>query len=493
LSGGPRVGRIEVDSVGVDPALSVSIMGALRQAYQSGTRLVYIYGPVVNAAGIVEDHLQLPGAMVDNKTTYLAPLSHFNAASVVQKSFNMASRIQICQLPRSESDLTEELRRLAILSGVWSRFKVDSNIPATAFEAMFEAWMRNSLNRSIADEIFIARDAETTETVGFITVKLKGLTTHIGLLSVSDTHQRRGIASMLMNRAILWSFEQTAWDPYAAVSVVTQGTNIPACKFYESAGFTKSTTQKIYHSWLPQHLDEPKMRHDNVPIPFCKQYLTGAELENVSQVLSTGLDSAGKFTTMCATFIKNELGSECERVIMVPSGTAALEMSALLMDITAGDEIIMPSYTFTSTANAFVLRGGVPVFVDIRRDTLNMDENLIEGAITSRTKAICCVHYGGVPCEMDVICSIAAKYNLFVVEDAAQGFQSTYKGRPLGSIGHFGCFSFHYTKNVISGEGGALSVNRNVEMSKRAVIMWEKGTNRYFTETLTLWIIKYKF
>lgn len=455
-------------------------MGALRQAYQSsGTRLVYIYGPIQNTVNTVEDRLQLPGAMVDNKTTYYAPLSHFSAESVVQKSFSVVSNIKICQLPRTESELTDDLRRLALLSGIWSRFKVDSNIPASAFEAMFEAWMRNSLNRSIADEIFVAKDTDTAEIVGFITVKLKGLTTHIGLLSVADSHQRRGIASMLMNRAVLWCFEQTAWDPYAAVSVVTQGTNIPACKFYERVGFTKSTTQKIYHAWLPQHLDEPQMRHDSVPVPFCKQFLTGAELDNISQVLSTGLDSAGKFTTMCAAYIKNELGSDCERVIMVPSGTAALEMSALLMDIVAGDEIIVPSYTFTSTANAFVLRGGVPVFIDIRKDTLNIDENLIEAAITPRTRAICCVHYGGVPCEMDVICAIAAKYNLFVVEDAAQGFQSTYKGRPLGSIGDFGCFSFHYTKNVISGEGGALAVNRNSEMSKRAVIMWEKGTNRY--------------
>ena len=152
-------------------------------------------------------------------------------------------------------------------------------------------------------------------------------------------------------------------------------------------------------------------------------------------------------------------------------------MAALLIDIKPGDEVIMPSYTFVSTANAFVLRGGVPVFVDIRRDTLNIDETLIEAAITPKTKAICCVHYAGVACEMDVILDIAHRHGLAVVEDAAQGVGSFYKGRPLGTIGDLGCFSFHETKNVISGEGGALIVN-NERYVKRAEIIREKGTNR---------------
>lgn len=154
-------------------------------------------------------------------------------------------------------------------------------------------------------------------------------------------------------------------------------------------------------------------------------------------------------------------------------------MAALLCDLQPGDEVIMPSYTFASTANAFVLRGAVAVFVDIRSDTLNIDETLIEQAITERTKAICAVHYAGTPCEMDTICEIAARHRLFVVEDAAQAFLSTYKGRPVGTIGDFGCFSFHYTKNIICGEGGAISINRSKELAKRALILWEKGTNRY--------------
>jgi dTDP-4-amino-4,6-dideoxygalactose transaminase len=152
-------------------------------------------------------------------------------------------------------------------------------------------------------------------------------------------------------------------------------------------------------------------------------------------------------------------------------------MAAMLADIQPGDEIIMPSYTFVSTANAFVLRGGVPVFVDIRPDTLNIDETKIEAAITPRTKAICPVHYAGVACEMDAIMAIAAERSLLVIEDAAQGVMASYKGRPLGSIGHMGALSFHETKNIISGEGGALLVN-DARFVERAEIIREKGTNR---------------
>ena len=166
-----------------------------------------------------------------------------------------------------------------------------------------------------------------------------------------------------------------------------------------------------------------------------------------------------------------------EKAFLTHSCTAALEMAALLLDIRPGDEVIMPSYTFVSTANAFVLRGGVPVFVDIRRDTLNIDETLIEVAITTRTKAIVPVHYAGVACEMDTIMEIAKRHGLMVIEDAAQGIMSNYKGRPLGSIGHMGCLSFHETKNIISGEGGALLINDSA-LVHRAEIIREKGTNR---------------
>ena len=215
---------------------------------------------------------------------------------------------------------------------------------------------------------------------------------------------------------------------------------------------------------------------ENKKIPFNKPYLTGRELSYISEAHHLGqLAGDGVFTKRCQEWLQDLGGSN--RALLTHSCTAALEMAAILCDIKEGDEIIMPSYTFVSTANAFVLRGGVPVFVDIRPDTLNIDELQIETAITSKTKAIVAVHYAGVACEMDQITEIAKKYNLFVIEDAAQACMSTYKGRPLGTIGDLGCFSFHETKNIISGEGGALLVN-NRKMVERAEIIREKGTDR---------------
>lgn len=211
-------------------------------------------------------------------------------------------------------------------------------------------------------------------------------------------------------------------------------------------------------------------------IPFNKPYMTGKEIENISKAHENGILSGdGPFTKKCHEWFK--LNSSVLKAFLTHSCTAALEMSAILANIEPGDEVIMPSYTFVSTANAFVLRGGVPVFVDIRSDTLNIDESLIVEAITPRTKAITPVHYAGVSSEMGSIMETAKKYNLLVIEDAAQGFMSRYKGRPLGSIGDLGAYSFHETKNIISGEGGALLVN-NDKFSRRAEVIREKGTNR---------------
>ena len=211
-------------------------------------------------------------------------------------------------------------------------------------------------------------------------------------------------------------------------------------------------------------------------IPFNKPFMTGKELWYVSQAHAKGhLAGDGAFAKQCSSWLEQRTGSRS--ALLTHSCTAALEMAAMLVDTQPGDEIIMPSYTFVSTANAFVLRGGVPVFVDIRPDTLNIDETRIEAAITPRTKAICPVHYAGVACEMDKIMAIAANHNLLVIEDAAQGVMSSYKGRPLGSIGHLGALSFHETKNIISGEGGALLVN-DARFVERAEIIREKGTNR---------------
>lgn len=211
-------------------------------------------------------------------------------------------------------------------------------------------------------------------------------------------------------------------------------------------------------------------------IPFNKPYMTGKELWNIAQAHSAGhLSGDGMFTKRCNQWLEQKIG--CKKALLTPSCTAALELAAILADIQAGDEVIMPSFTFVSTANAFVLRGGTPVFVDIREDTLNLDETKIEAAITDKTKAIVPVHYAGVACEMDVIMAIAERYNLLVIADAAQGIMSTYKGRPLGSLGHMAALSFHETKNIICGEGGAILIN-DERFRERAEIIREKGTNR---------------
>lgn len=211
-------------------------------------------------------------------------------------------------------------------------------------------------------------------------------------------------------------------------------------------------------------------------IPFNWPHMTGKELYYIAQSHFNGrLAGDGPFTERCHAWLEQR--TQCEKALLTHSCTGALEMAALLLDVGPGDEVIMPSYTFVSTANAFVLRGGIPVFVDIRPDTLNIDESRIEAAITPRTKAIVPVHYAGVACEMGTIMDIARCHNLLVIEDAAQGITSTYNGRPLGSIGHLGAFSFHETKNIIAGEGGALLVN-DARFTERAEIIREKGTNR---------------
>jgi len=211
-------------------------------------------------------------------------------------------------------------------------------------------------------------------------------------------------------------------------------------------------------------------------IPFNKPFIAGKELYYIAQAVTYGnLGGDGTFTKRCAELLQVRFG--VPKVLLTPSCTAALEMAAQLCDVGPGDEVILPSYTFVSTASAFVRLGAKPVFVDIRPDTLNIDDALIEQAITPRTRAICVVHYAGVSCEMDRIMAIARAYGLPVIEDAAQGVNSWYNGRALGSIGDLGCYSFHETKNVICGEGGALCINAP-QLIERAEIIRDKGTNR---------------
>lgn len=211
-------------------------------------------------------------------------------------------------------------------------------------------------------------------------------------------------------------------------------------------------------------------------IPFNKAVFLPETLEYVKEVVESGrIAGDGKYTRLCSEWMQNRFSAK--KVLLTTSCTAALEMAAILLDIGAGDEVIMPSYTFVSTANAFALRGARIIYVDIRKDTMNLDESLLEAAITERTKGIVIVHYAGVSCEMDTIMEIAKKYKLPVIEDAAQGVMSTYKGRALGTIGDLGCYSFHETKNYTMGEGGALVIN-NEKYRERAEIIREKGTNR---------------
>ena len=211
-------------------------------------------------------------------------------------------------------------------------------------------------------------------------------------------------------------------------------------------------------------------------IPFNRQNLYGPELKYIEDAyLKNKVSGDGFYTHWCQSFIEEKFG--LEKVLLTTSATHALEMAMLLIDIGPGDEVIMPSYTFVSTANAVVLRGAKPVFVDIRPDTQNIDERLIEQAITNYTKAIMPVHYAGVSCEMDTIMDIAQRHELWVVEDAAQGINAQYKDKYLGGIGHLGCYSFHETKNISMGEGGALIINDPC-LKARAEIIREKGTNR---------------
>ncbi|WP_106496539.1 dTDP-4-amino-4,6-dideoxygalactose transaminase [Lentibacillus sp. Marseille-P4043] len=211
-------------------------------------------------------------------------------------------------------------------------------------------------------------------------------------------------------------------------------------------------------------------------IPFNKPCAVGSEESAIRAAIENSkLSGNGPFTKKCTDWLEGRL--QCKKALLTPSCTAALEMTAMLTETKDGDEVIMPSYTFVSTANAFVIRGGKIRFVDVTPDTMNIDPQQIEAAITDRTKSIVVVHYAGIACDMDAIMEIAHKYGLWVIEDAAQALLSTYKGKPLGTIGHFGTFSFHDTKNYTCGEGGALIINDPTAL-ERAEIIQEKGTNR---------------
>lgn len=223
-------------------------------------------------------------------------------------------------------------------------------------------------------------------------------------------------------------------------------------------------------------MDKRLLDYLKTKIPLNKPHITHKEMGYISHAHQIGqLSGDGFYTKKCHEWLEKNLGTK--KALLTHSCTGALEMMVILINIQSGDEVIMPSFTFPSTANSVILRGGKPVFIDIRSDTLNMDEKLIEQAITPKTKALFPVHYAGVACEMDTIIKIANQYNLFILEDAAQGFLAKYRGKYLGTIGDMGAYSFHETKNVISGEGGAILMNK-AKYINRAEIIREKGTNR---------------
>lgn len=291
----------------------------LRRSYDAGIKLVYVFSPVVHApiqprTSLIPE-FPMPGLKVDSKTTYTALLSTFDRSKLVTSAF-LGSHVRVLRHCREElgDHVSPALRELAIASGEWSRFRTDGGVPRQVFEAMFEAWITNSINRSIADEVFIAQDIVSGKDVGFITVKRHGVVVNIGLLAVAQSHRRMGIASMLLSRATLWAMEQTGWIPHASMSVVTQGDNDAACCTYERFGFSVATMQVVHHVWLPQHIVEPMSRTDQAPIPFCKQFLTGQEKEYVSQVFGSSLDSASRFTIMCATRLQVRIRSSIASV-----------------------------------------------------------------------------------------------------------------------------------------------------------------------------------
>ena len=306
-----------------------TIFDILKQAYSSGFRLIYVYYPVLGTQQEGSNgELPVLGTLVDIKTTYSCLLNSLDKSKLCESAFvQLGANIRIRKHDKlREQALSSDLRNLAIASGVWSRFNIDKNIPNDGYEAMFEAWISNSINRSLADEVFIAYDisGDKDKEVGFITVKRRGHSVNIGLLAVSEKHRRKGIARSLLSRASLWALEEIGFESTASLNVVTQGSNETACKCYEGFGFTVLSTQRIHHVWLPEHIVGPVSRADQLTIPFCRQHITGMEQKYIQEVFSKGLDSASHFTLMCSARMQEIVGASSQRVVMVPSGKEIL-------------------------------------------------------------------------------------------------------------------------------------------------------------------------
>jgi dTDP-4-amino-4,6-dideoxygalactose transaminase len=376
---------------------------------------------------------------------------------------------QVCAT--SPKDL-EDIMNLGVSAGFCSSWAMDHNVTAQHIERLFELKMKEFLDPNTADVVLEARieSSISSTVVGVIVLHADGNKLTIPVLFVHPEHRRKGVGRALIVRACEWARTSS----HRAIHVVTPGHNFPARRFLEMGGSMLTRTSHTVHMYLGSVVFNDLTQNE---IPNSKPFFCGKELDNLAQMMQAdSVQTNGRFGASCEQRLEKELGAP--KVMLVTSGTAALEMCSLLIGSQAGAEVIMPSYTFVSTANAFAIHGATPVFVDIRADTQNIDETKIEAAITSRTKAIVCVHYSGIACEMDSIMLIAQKHKLVVIEDNAHGIFSTYKGRMLGTIGDLGALSFHYTKNIICGEGGAVVVNRP-DFIAQAHVHWEKGTNRF--------------
>ena len=306
--------------------------------------------------------------------------------------------------------------------------------------------------------------------VGFVAVKTENATARSTLIYVSDDSTSEDFVGLICS--VLTSLLSRG---IATCTFEIQSSNTHLKNLIIQCGGVFVETMIHHNFWFSTE----EVRNDQVKseIPQNIPFLTGNELGNVKKILdSSSISTHNKYGPYCERYLEKSLG--CLKALLVSSGTSALELCSLALNLGVGDEVIMPSYTFVSTANAFVVYGATPVFIDVRKDTLNIDESLIENAITPKTKAIVVVHYAGVSCEMDVIMKIAKKYNLYVIEDNAHGVYAKYKGKYLGTIGHLSALSFHYTKNITCGEGGAVMIN-DYKLIGACLIAWEKGTNRY--------------
>lgn len=358
------------------------------------------------------------------------------------------------------SDLPE-LQRIARTAHRDSRFFIDPRFPMERAEALFARWIERDFREH---HVLVAEGHQ--QPVGYLSVQLQQGVGVISLVAVEAGFHGQGWGKQLLQGALAWFHDQGVRE----IRVVTQGQNIRAQRLYQGTGFRVISAEPRLHLWLPR---APSATDS---IPFNRSSFAGRELDYIAESIARGQIAGDQaFSKKCQKLLERDLG--VHRALLTTSCTHALEMAGLLLNLQPGDEVIVPAFTFVSTANAFVLRGARPVFCDVRPDTLNLDERLLANLITPRTRAVVPVHYAGVACEMDAINALAAQHDVAVVEDNAHGLYGRYKGRWLGTLGSLATQSFHETKNLTCGEGGALLVNDS-RFAERAEIIREKGTNR---------------